>query len=138
MDMTIGSNLPSAQVGAAEPVATAPGVKSAAVASMANLKVTVANGTPLEDLPLSPEVYKAISNMIAQHFDALMTIAKNMGVSKEEREAAMRRLKDLKEKRRRAEDLERDELKQIIQLIGMLKTETDDWLNERWAEGLKG
>lgn len=57
------------------------------------------------------ETLKMISRMIDQHFKALMDIAKNMGVSKEEREAAEQRLKELKKKREELEQLKKEDLK---------------------------
>lgn len=57
------------------------------------------------------EMLKMVSRMIDQHFKALMDIAKNMGVSKEEREAAEQRLKELKKKREELEQLKKEDLK---------------------------
>lgn len=57
------------------------------------------------------EMLKMVSQMINQHFKALMDIAKNMGVSKEEREAAEQRLKELKKKREELEQLKKEDLK---------------------------
>lgn len=57
------------------------------------------------------ETLKMISRMIDQHFKVLMDIAKNMGVSKEEREAAEQRLKELKKKREELEQLKKEDLK---------------------------
>lgn len=133
--MTIGSNPPPARVAKMEPTPPGPAAKNAAVPGVENLRITATRGTP-EEVRLPPGSYEAISKMIDQHFEALMTIAQNMGVSKEEREAAARRLKDLKEKRRKLEDLKKDELAEIIRLIGILKADAadEDWLRERRAE----
>lgn len=57
------------------------------------------------------EMLKMVSQMINQQFKALMDIAKNMGVSKEEREAAEQRLKELKKKREELEQLKKEDLK---------------------------
>lgn len=57
------------------------------------------------------EMLKMVSQMINQQFKVLMDIAKNMGVSKEEREAAEQRLKELKKKREELEQLKKEDLK---------------------------
>lgn len=57
------------------------------------------------------EMLKMVSQMINQQFKVPMDIAKNMGVSKEEREAAEQRLKELKKKREELEQLKKEDLK---------------------------
>ena len=125
MDMTIGTNPPPASVTAPAPAMPEPGAERAPVLGAENLRITVTPEMPGEARPLPPGTCEAISKMIDRHFNALLAIARNMGVSKEKREANARRLKELNEKRRKLEDLRKDELAELIQLIGMLKTESE-------------
>lgn len=73
------------------------------------LKIVWAAGR--DDRQSKLETLKMISRMIDQHFKVLMDIAKNMGVSKEEREAAEQRLKELKKRRDELERREKEDLK---------------------------
>ena len=80
------------------------GVRPGAV----DLSVSVVSGRA-DGLPQLPsDDFKAILEMIDRHFKVLSEIAKNMGVSKEQRELAQRRLEELKAKRRQAEDLKQE------------------------------
>lgn len=82
------------------------------------------------------ETLKMISRMIDQHFKALMDIAKNMGVSKEEREAAEQRLKELKKKREELEQLKKEDLKdeqweELLEFLGQIVDPADREAFER-------
>lgn len=82
------------------------------------------------------EMLKMVSQMINQHFKALMDIAKNMGVSKEEREAAEQRLKELKKKREELEQLKKEDLKdeqweELLEFLGQIVDPADREAFER-------
>ena len=53
-------------------------------------------------------VQALVSSWIDQKFAAMKEVAKNMGVSEEEREEAERRMKELEELRRKLQDQEMD------------------------------
>lgn len=81
------------------------------------------------------ETLKMISRMIDQHFKALMDIAKNMGVSKEEREAAEQRLKELKKRRdelerRKKEDLKDEQWEELLEFLEQMVDPADRELLE--------
>lgn len=82
------------------------------------------------------EMLKMVSQMINQQFKALMDIAKNMGVSKEEREAAEQRLKELKKKREELEQLKKEDLKdeqweELLEFLGQIVDPADREAFER-------
>lgn len=82
------------------------------------------------------EMLKMVSQMINQQFKVLMDIAKNMGVSKEEREAAEQRLKELKKKREELEQLKKEDLKdeqweELLEFLGQIVDPADREAFER-------
>lgn len=84
-----------------------------------NLSVTSRPGEG-DGLRLPPGAYEEISEMIDKHFEALHEIVENLGVSKEERENAARRQKELKEERRKLDDIKKDLDRQILFVKSLL------------------
>lgn len=135
MEMTIGSR-----------IAQAPAVTPGAGASLEGFGAGETNGFGEEVLRIVRSAgkdgwqvklatLKQFSEMIDSHFKALSTIAKNMGVSEEERAAAEQRLKDLEKKRdeleRRKKENQADEAwEDILELLKQMVDPSDRELLE--------
>ena len=130
MEMTIGTGItqPSAVTPGAEVSPEGVGAGETKCFGEELLKIVRTAGR--DDRQSKLETLKMISRMIDQHFKVLMDIAKNMGVSKEEREAAEQRLKELAKKRdelerREKEDLKDEQWENLIEFLEQLVDPAD-------------
>lgn len=87
--------------------------------------------------PPVPGSYEAIMEMLERHFKVLSLIAKNMGVSKEQRELAAQRLKELEGKRRQAEILKKELDAKLREIQYFLADAEDKRRIEEYRKGVR-
>ena len=132
MEMTIGLGAGVAQPSAVTPGAeVAPeGVGASVSKGLGEELLKIVRTAGKDDRQSKLETLKMISRMIDQHFKVLMDIAKNMGVSEEERKAAEQRLKELAKKRdelerRKKEDLKDEQWEDLLEFLEQMVDPAD-------------
>ena len=136
MEMTIGTGI--AQATGATPsagVLASEGVGAGETKGYVEELLKIVRTAGKDDRQSKLEMLKMVSQMINQHFKVLMDIAKNMGVSKEEREAAEQRLKELKKRRdelerRKKEDLKDEAWEDLLEFLKQMVDPADRELLE--------
>lgn len=88
-------------------------------------------------LPPAPGSYEAIMEMLERHFKVLSLIARNMGVSKEQRELAAQRQKELEGKRRQAEILKKELDAKLREIQYFLADAEDKRRIEEYRKGVR-
>ena len=145
MGMTIGSRFPlppamtpgagsvDGKAGAEGAAGAVPAPANDAELSAAIVSVVETRGRGNE--PDEAAMFKLISDLLDSYFETLSDIAKNMGVSEAEREAAERRREEIEKKRRQLADLKVEDWQKFLAFLdGLVDQEDRELLEKRMAE----